>query len=236
MSYGSTSGAIGPSVDVETIIHTRQERSPLKDSSMPHVVILNGSPRKGLTHSPLTEISHRLSERGIRVTMIGLADHEIGDSQGCEARIRRTSLCWLPAHANAGNRGVPCGVTERGPAHQDDSPYRPEMFLPGSTVSRVRSWTKSQALWSVAGYHAPSGGCVACRSSCLEDDSEGHTLCNSGIEATGYALGTMLLGGGSGWGHEDDQEGINAIDAALDLASRLWTLPQATTTVVAKNT
>ncbi|MBC7237277.1 MAG: aldo/keto reductase [Chloroflexi bacterium] len=40
---------------------------------------------------------------------------------------------------------------------------------------------------------------------------------NSGLEATVYALGTMPLGGGSGWGQEDEQQGIETIHAALDL-------------------
>ena len=39
----------------------------------------------------------------------------------------------------------------------------------------------------------------------------------SGIEATVYALGTMPLGGGSGWGQESEQEGIDTVHAAIDL-------------------
>ena len=61
---------------------------------MPHVVILNGSPRKGITHTLLTEISEGLVQQRIRVTMISLADHEIGDCIGCEACIRKASRCW----------------------------------------------------------------------------------------------------------------------------------------------
>ena len=40
---------------------------------------------------------------------------------------------------------------------------------------------------------------------------------SSDIKATVFALGTMPLGGGSGWGQEDEQEGIDTIHAALDL-------------------
>lgn len=44
----------------------------------------------------------------------------------------------------------------------------------------------------------------------------------SGIEATVYALGCMPLGGGSGWGQEDEQEGIETIHAALDLGITIF--------------
>ena len=43
------------------------------------------------------------------------------------------------------------------------------------------------------------------------------TLGASGITATVYALGCMPLGGGSGWGAEDEQEGIDTTPAAVDL-------------------
>ena len=43
------------------------------------------------------------------------------------------------------------------------------------------------------------------------------TLGTSGITATVYALGSMPLGGGSGWGAEDEQEGIDTIREAVDL-------------------
>lgn len=46
---------------------------------------------------------------------------------------------------------------------------------------------------------------------------ETRTIGNSGIEATVYALGTMPLGGGAGWGQEIEREGIDTIHAALDL-------------------
>ena len=44
----------------------------------------------------------------------------------------------------------------------------------------------------------------------------------SGIEATVYALGTMPLGGGSGWGQESEQEGIDTIRAAIDLGITIF--------------
>ncbi|MBM3190547.1 MAG: aldo/keto reductase, partial [Chloroflexi bacterium] len=43
------------------------------------------------------------------------------------------------------------------------------------------------------------------------------TIGRSAIEATVYALGCMPLGGGAGWGQEDEREGIETIHAALDL-------------------
>ncbi len=40
---------------------------------------------------------------------------------------------------------------------------------------------------------------------------------SSKIEATVLALGTMPIGGGGGWGQEDEQDGIDTIHAAIDL-------------------
>ena len=51
---------------------------------------------------------------------------------------------------------------------------------------------------------------------------EKRSIGKSGIEASVFALGTMPLGGGSGWGQESEQEGIDTIKAALDLGITIF--------------
>jgi multimeric flavodoxin WrbA len=58
-----------------------------------HVVLLNGSPRRGTTLGYLEQIEEHLVHGGVTTETINLGDHEIQDCTGCERCIRKTTWC-----------------------------------------------------------------------------------------------------------------------------------------------
>ncbi|MBI9045223.1 MAG: NAD(P)H-dependent oxidoreductase [Anaerolineaceae bacterium] len=63
------------------------------------VVAVNGSPRKTSTHKVLMELADLLEAQQIQVTILDLADFQIGGCIGCELCIRKTSQCFQKDNA-----------------------------------------------------------------------------------------------------------------------------------------
>jgi multimeric flavodoxin WrbA len=64
------------------------------ESTMKHVVAINGSPKKATTFKLLREIAAMLEVHQIKVTILNLGDYAITECIGCEQCIRKTSVCF----------------------------------------------------------------------------------------------------------------------------------------------